>query len=248
MPFYADIEEVQDDPASINPGLTLMTQNNLSTLVSTFGYEYSENRHKLHSSIKWLGWYLVFETRIDFGNSPYIVKFREPVADPADITNGYEWTNSISLPLSFQGGRFTKYLNFSASSTFRNDYVYLKEQGAYDKGQNQLTGRFYFSNYHRSAIRDIYPKWAQSLDVSYSFHPFDKEIYGDIFTVRTAFYMPGFLQNNGFKLRLEAEKQNPEKFILGNRVSFSRSYDDIISKEIQFWLGRLLYAVVIPRF
>jgi hypothetical protein len=234
MPFYADIEEVQSDPASIKPGLTLMSQNNLSTLISTFGYEYSDNRHKLHTSIKWLGWYVVYETRFDFGNYPYVEKFTESVDDPADITNGLEWTNTLSLPLTFQGGRFTKYLYLSASSTFRNDYIYMKEEGGYDKGQNQLTGRIYFSNYQRSAIRDIYPKWAQTLDVGYSFYPADKDIYGDIFTVKTAFYLPGFLKNNGFKLRLEGEKQNPEKFILGNRTSFSRSYDNIISKEIQF--------------
>jgi len=248
MPFYADIEEIQDDPASIRPGFTLFSQNNLSTLESSFGYEYSDNRHKLHTSIKWMGWYLAFETRMDFGNSPYVVKFREPVADPSDITNGYEWTNTISLPLSFQGGRFTKYLYFSAASTFRNDYIYLKEEAAYDKGQNQLTGRIYFSNYQRSAFRDIHPKWAQTLDLSYSYHPFDKSIYGDIFTVKTALYLPGFIKNNGFKLRGEAEKQNPEKFILGNRASFPRSYENIISREIRFGSVDYFMPLLYPDF
>jgi hypothetical protein len=234
MPFYVDIEAIQDDPLSIKPGFTLMTQNNLSTLVSSFGYEYSDRRHKLHSSIKWLGWYLVFETRMDFGNSLYVEKFNEAVADPSDITSGYELTNTISLPLSFKGGPFTKYFYLSASSTYSNGHIYLKNKGAYDTGQNQLTGRFYFSNYHRSAFRDIYPRWAQLLDVSYSFYPFDKDLYGDIFTARTAFYFPGFLKNNSLKVRLETETQNPEKFILGNRTSFSRSYDNIISEKIQF--------------
>ena len=244
MPFYADIEKIQDDPASITPGFTLMSQNNLSTLISSFGYEYSDQRHKLHSSIKWLGWYPVFESRIDYGNSIYVEKFRENVADPADIINGYEWTNTLSLPLSFQGGRFTKYLYLSASSSMRNDYIYLKNKGVYDNLQNQLTGRIYFSNHQRSAIRDIHPKWAQTLDFSYSDYPFDSDIYGDILTVRTSFYFPGFMKNHGLKLRLEADNQNPEKFVLGNRASFARGYigtrtwddeafyENIISKEL----------------
>jgi hypothetical protein len=234
MPFYTDLEAIKDDPLSIKPGFTLMTQNNLSTLVSSFGYEYSDCRHKFHSSIKWLGWYLVFETRMDFGNSLNVEKFEEMVADPSGTSSGYELTNTVSLPLSFKGGRFTKYFYLSASSTFSNDHIYLKNKGTYDTGQNQLTGRLYFSNYHRSALRDIYPQWAQLLDVSYSFYPFDKDIYGDIFTARTAFYFPGFLKNNSLKVRLEAETQNQEKFILGNRTSFSRSYDNIISTKIQF--------------
>lgn len=245
MPFYADLEKIQDDPASISPGLTLMTQNNLSTLVSSLGYEYSGNRHKLHSVIKWLGWYPVLESRMDFGHYPYFEKFSEPVADPYGLTNGYRLTNTLSLPLTFRGGRFTKYLYLSASSMLSNDHIYLRDLRTYDKGQNQLTGRIYFSNYHRPAIRDIHPRWAQIADISYSFYPFDKEIYGDIITARSAFYIPGFLKNNGFKIRLEAEKQNPEKFIMGNRASFSRgyigymdlfsdSYENIISKEIRF--------------
>ena len=248
MPFYADIERIRNDPASIKPGFTLMSQNNLSTLISTFGYEYSDSRHKLHTRINWLGWYLAFESRLDFGNLPEVVKFNQPVDDPADITNGVEWTNTVSLPLSFQGGRFTRYLDLSASSKYRNDYIYLKEQASYDKGQNQLTGRIYFSNYQRSAYRDIYPKWAQVLDISYSFHPFDSDIYGDIITTRTAFYLPGLLKNNGLRLRLEAEKQNPEKFILGNRTSFSRSYDNIISKEIQFYSADYYMPLLYPDF
>ncbi len=245
MPFYADIEKIQDDPTSIAPGFTLMSQNNLSTLISSFGYEYSDQRHKFHAGIKWLGWYPVFESRIDYGNSINVEKFRENVSDPADIINGYEWTNTLSLPLSFQGGRFNKYLYLSASSKVRNDYIYLKDKGVYDNLQNQLTGRLYFSNYQRSAIRDLYPKWAQILDVIYSDYPFDSEIYGDILTAKTIFYFPGFMKNHGFKLKMEAEKQNPEKFVLGNRASFARGYsgvrtwfddafyENIISQELQ---------------
>ena len=44
MPFYADIEEVKADPTSITPGFTLMSQNQLSTLITSLGYEYSTNK------------------------------------------------------------------------------------------------------------------------------------------------------------------------------------------------------------
>jgi len=234
MPFYADIEEIQDDPSSVRPGFTLMTQNNLSTLVSTFGYEYSDNRHKLHSRIKWMGWYPVFESSIDYGDYPYIEKFGVSVDNPPNLINGLKITNTVSLPLIFRGGQFTKYLYLSASSSYSNNNIYLKNRQEYDPGQNQLTGRFYFSNYRRSAIRDIYPEWAQVFDISYSYYPFDKEIFGDIASVKTAFYFPGLLKNNILRIRLEAEKQDPELFILNSRVSFSRSYKNIISPDLRF--------------
>ncbi len=248
MPFYADIEEIQSDPASIKPGFTIMTQNNLSTLISSLGYEYSENRHKIHTRLKWQGWYLVLESKTEYGNIPAIQKLSQSVADPADIRQGISMTNTVSLPLIFSTGSFSQYLYFSASSIYSNDYIYIREKSIYDYGQTQLSGRLYFSNYRRSAFRDIYPRWAQVFDLSYTSYPFDKELYGNISTVRTAFYFPGFLPNHGLKIRMEYEKQNPEKFILGNRASFARSYDNIISKKVEFVSADYFMPLFYPDF
>lgn len=248
MPFYADIDKLKDDPASIKPGVTLMTQNDLSTLISTFSYEYSDNKHKFHSNIRWLGWYPVIESRLDYGNTPVIEKFTEKVSDPQEVRSGYSLTNTLSLPLYFTGTVFSKYLYISVSSALENNYLYMKEKGYYDNQQNQLTGRIYFSNYRRSALRDIYPKWAQTIDVSYSFYPFDTYFYGDIYTARSSFYFPGLFRNNGIKLRLEAEKQNPRLYILKNRASLSRGYDNIVSKDLRFYSADYFMPIAYPDF
>jgi hypothetical protein len=233
MPFYADIEQIRDDPSSIRPGFTLMAQNDLSTLVSTLGYEYSDNRHKFHSRVKWMGWYLVFESRLDYGDYPYIEKFGADIYNPPNMMNGFKMTNTVSLPLTFRGGQYTKYLYLSASSSYSNDNIYIRARQAYDNGQNQLSGRFYFSNYRRTATRDIYPAWAQVADISYSYYPFDREIFGDIISAKAALYFPGVLKNNILRIRLEAEKQNTEMFVLNSRVSFSRSYRNVISPDLR---------------
>ena len=234
MPFYADIEEVKDDPASIKPGFTLMTQNNLSTLISSVGYEYSDERHKIHSRIKWLGWPVVIESQMDYGTVPSVYKSRDSISDPDHVRQGMLFRNTISLPLSFSTGRFSQYLYLAGTSVYQNNYIHIRESGKYDYGQLQLTGRLYFSNYHRSSLRDIHPRWAQVIDLSHSFYPFDKVLYGNISTVKTAFYFPGILKNNGLKLRAEAERQNTEKFLLSNRASFSRSYETIVSEKVEF--------------
>ena len=248
MPFYADLDKVESDPASITPGVTLMTQNDLSTLISTFGYEYSGNQNKLHASVQWLGWYPVLESRIDYGNTPVVEKFNQSVANPAVVNKGYQFTNTLLLPLFFSGGRFSKYLYISASSTLENNYLYNQEKDYYNSHQNELTGRIYFSNYRNSALRDIYPKWAQTIDMLYSYYPFDKVFYGDILTVKSSFYFPGLFRNNGLKLRFEAEKQNPEKYVLANRADFPRSYDNIISKDLRFLSADYFLPVAYPDF
>ena len=97
-------------------------------------------------------------------------------------------------------------------------------------------------------MRDIYPKWAQTFDLNYSFAPFDKLIYGSDLSLKTSFYFPGIFPNNGIKLRLEKEKQDAAKYLFGNRISFPRGYNDIISKDIGFVSVDYVLPLVYPDF
>jgi hypothetical protein len=235
MPFYADIEEIKADPTVIRPGVSILTQNDLSTLISEIGYEYSsEKKHVFHSRVTWEGWYPAFESQLDYGNNPDITKFGESVGDPSVIQAGIRFSNTVYLPLRFASGRFREYLRPSITSEYRNDYVYIKESGSYDYGQTVLSGRLYFSNYYISAYRDIYPRWAQIIDLNYSLAPFDRSIYGTAGSLKTSFYFPGIFPGNGIKVRIEKEKQNPVKYFYGNSVSLPRGYNDLFVKEIDF--------------
>lgn len=236
MPFYADIKTVQTDPASIRPGITIMSQNNLSTLISTIGYEYSaDKRHLLHTRVTWKGWYPEIESQLDYGYLPVISKPAVTDPDPLTIQPGMRFINTVSLPLTFNSGKFTQYLYPSFTSDYSNNYIFLAENNLYDNGQTQLTARLYFSNYHRSAIRDIYPRWAQIIDYNYTFSPFDKEINGSANSIKTAFYFPGFFSNNSVKIRFEKEKQKIARFYMGNMIHWPRSYQNIYSRDLNFF-------------
>jgi len=249
MPFYADIAELKADPSSIRPGFTIMTQNTLSTLTSTIGYEYSaEKRNVFHSRITWSGWYPVIESQLDYGTLPLISKMGVNVANPSVIQSGMSFQNTISLPLQVSSGRFSQFFRPSVSSDYINQYIYLKEKGTYDYGQTIINGRLYFSNYYRSAFRDIYPRWAQVIDMNYCFAPFDRSIYGSAVALKTAFYFPGLFANNGIKIRLEAAKQDPGKYLYSNFSSLPRGYDDIIAEEIKFLSADYVFPLAYPDF
>ena len=248
MPFYADLEEIKADPASIRPGAAIISQNSLSTLVTSLGYEYSaEKKHVFHSRVTWMGWLPVIESRLDYGNNPVISKTPED-ADPSIVQPRLRSVNTISLPLSFSSGRFSEYLRPSISSDYRNDLIFNKNENYYDSDQTILAGRLFFSNVYRYAHRDIYPKWGQVVDMNYSFAPFDKDIYGRAFTLKTTFYFPGFLRDNGIKIRYEKEKQNPARFYYGNKVPHPRGYKDIISMELDYMSIDYVMPVAYPDF
>ena len=236
MPFYADLQHIQADPAAVRPGLTIMSQNHLSTLISTLGYEYSaDRRHKFHSRVTWQGWYPVIESQLDYGDAPLISSIGATTIDPRIPQQGVRFRNSASIPLSFRTGRFSQFLSPWFTVDYRNRYIYRKETNFYDFGQTQLSTRLYFSNVHRPAARDIYPAWAQVVDLNYAFSPFDKQVFGWSGSAKLAFFLPGFLSNNSTRIRFEKENQEWEMFITGNNIHMPRGYTGLFSKELTFF-------------
>ena len=230
MPFYADVEQIQSDPLSVRPGAVIMSQNQLSTLTTTIGYEYSaENRHVFHSRIKWEGWLPVFESWLNYGQWPNTIGDSIPLT----VNPGMIFSNRISLPLSFTPGRFRQTLNLSVKSDYENQYVYSKRAGIYDYGQNNITGRLYFSNFYNYAYRDIYPRWGQVIDLSYTSAPADKSVYGTDLAFRSSFYFPGLLKNNSLKINYEIEKLDFAALATTNRNRLPRGYENIISKDLR---------------
>jgi hypothetical protein len=248
MPFYADIDEIQSDPTAIKPGVSIMSQNDLSTLITTVGYEYSDGRNLIHTKIRWQGWLPVLESRFDYGYAPFISKLNNTVGDPSETNPGMIFTNTLSIPLNFSTGRFYQYLYTSLSASYNNRYIYLKETGNYDYGQTMLTERIYVSNIHKSAKRDIYPRWGQIFDYSFSSFPADKDIYGSLSTLRTALYFPGFIRNHGIKLRFEYDLQDPVKLLYNNKASLPRGYFNIISLDYKLYSADYVLPVVYPDF
>jgi hypothetical protein len=234
MPFYADINAIESDPQSLRPGITLLSQNVLSTLTATAGYEYSaEKRNMIHTNITWTGWYPVLQSQLDYGYSPLIYKTSSD-PQPASTMPGYHFVNTLSIPLNFYTGNFSQFLYLSGTSDYVNNYMFISSGSGYDIGQMQLGGRFYLFNYYKSAYRDIHPRWAQLVDFSYIAWPFDKLFFGPDIYLKTAFYFPGILHNNSIRLRFEKEHQSFERYLTTNRIDFPRSYSNIISGNLDF--------------
>ena len=250
MPVYADIEAIQSDPASIRPGFTIMSQNTLSTLIASAGYEYSTaGENLLHAKIIWKGWYPVIESKIDYGYRPVVNSAGAPEnLVPTAPDRGYRIINAIYIPFRFTTGRFSQLFYPSFSTDFRNNYEYLRNTGDYDHGQIKMAERIYFSNYYRQASRDIYPQWAQVFDLTYTFAPFDKLIYGTGISLKTSFYFPGFFPNNSVRIRFEREKQKFSEYLTMNSISFPRSYKNIISGNLSFYSVGYNLPLLYPDF
>ena len=246
MPFYADIEQIQTDPASIKPGFTILSQNTLSTVITSVGYEYSDGRNNFHYQLTWQGWLPVFESRIDYGSAPVVYKLGSNVGEPVQLSPAVNFANSISIPLTFSTGRFTQFFYSSLTATYQNNYVYLKEAKTYDYGQTQLMSRIYLSNADMPSLRDIYPRWGQIIDFSYIAYPADKNIYGPMTSLKTSLYLPGILRNQGIRLRYEADYQRPELLLLYNLADLPRGYSNMVSVDYKLYSADYVLPLLYP--
>ena len=61
LPAYVDLDEVTSDFSTIKPGMTLFSQNLLSTVISWVGLEYYDDILQLHSEFEFQGKYPVFK-------------------------------------------------------------------------------------------------------------------------------------------------------------------------------------------
>ncbi|MFA6277359.1 MAG: hypothetical protein WC622_11455 [Pedobacter sp.] len=101
-------------------------------------------------------------------------------------------------------------LNFSA---YNHNYGFLAELGTSYTQRNfapreallfnktikfPVNYKLGFSHSVRTAERDVAPKWAQTINVSYFNQPFDKRLTGDLFAFESAFYFPGIAKNHSF--------------------------------------------------
>ncbi|MCA1757305.1 MAG: hypothetical protein LC649_07605 [Bacteroidales bacterium] len=246
MPFWSDINNISTDNLNVSPGVTLHSQNHLSTMISSVGYEYLDGDHLLHSTIAWKGWYPVFELDMTYGGTPAIIQNSSNTSEPSVLNPGLFASGTVYLPLQFNRGRFNRTLWPQARVSYTNNYFYESETGLYDYGQTLLSARLFFSNTHRMAYRDIWPRWGQVIDLNTRFSPSDPDLYGPVTSAKALFYFPGIIRNHGLKITLQHEQKEFRKLLTGNRITLPRGYINVIPEKISAFSADYTLPLLYP--
>ena len=230
-PFYFNPDEIGLESLSVSPGITLLSQNDLSTLTSSAGYEYSGGEHYLHAGILWRGWYPVIDARIRYGGEPDVwCGETDPL--PETLPTALTATSRIYIPMRFRRGAWSSYFEPSINYRFTNRHIYDGAAERYSIGQHYVTGRLFLSNSHAMSHRDIFPRYAQVIDLQHIRLPGNENIIGPLTSFRSLFYLPGLQQNHSIRVRLQAEEQKFRRRPLANRASFPRGYDNMLAEKM----------------
>lgn len=260
MPFYFDYDNFTLEDLPVNLGVTILSQNRLSTAVSSLGYTYRDGEHFFITRFTFKGWFPVIDMDYSLGGTPYM---RKPgsISKPSEYSFRSVFNTQVYIPFRLTRNKFIKGFIPSLSLQYNNSYIYNEETGYYEVGELMMSSQLYFYNYLKLSRKDIKPQWGQVIDLYARGAPFNTETFGNSASFLFGLYLPGIGRHHSIYLQAGSEKQNPAKiqYPYFNRLTFPRGYQLRIAQKLsivkidyylplfypEINLGSFLY---IPRF
>ncbi len=251
LPLYFDYlnPELVLDPEQlpVSPGISLISQNRLSTAVSQVGYEYRDGFHMFHSGIKLKGRYPVVNLYFDYGGEPNVLLFApgdSVLALPQDLS----FTAQTYVPIRLNTGKYLSLIQPRIDYNYHRDLQYDEGQGSYQTGAHYFYYNLYATTYLRKGAKEILPRVGLSANGGYYHAPFNHQVLGSVATGGVTAYLPGPLKHQTIKLSAYHQKQYPldmarPAFI--NLISPPRGlhgiFGEIMTRYSADWVFPILY-------
>jgi hypothetical protein len=204
-PMYIDANNME-----VKPGAAIYFQDVLSTSVAVMGYEYDVNEQtgKFSIDYNYFGFYPVINLNASTGLREGFYRQGDDLKDFLYKENTFRL--GLSVPLRFRHYQWfyglTPITNLAISNVRRTD----SSPSFFKPNQmRSLEYRVYAYRQLRSVSRDLRPRWAQIVDLSYRHTPFSGADMGSVFAARLTGFFPGFARHHS--LRLSAGWQEQKK-------------------------------------
>lgn len=210
------------------PGVSILTQNMLSTAYGSLGYYYDPNEMtgKTKLGFEYAGWYPVINLSADYGQR------RIHYLDSNNFQQEIKWmetnlTVGFSVPLNFTHSKWVMGIRpyIGGAQKFLNK----KNDASVDFKENQVTSLTYslfgYTQLKRS-LRDIYPKWGFNTNIVFKHTPFSNSqsmVYGIAGTI----YVPGIVKHHGIRMYAAFQHMENGYYSYGNVISSPRGYTGI---------------------
>jgi len=247
-PFYFDYENPDIENPDVSLGISLISQNLLSTAFTTISYEYNldQRDHFIHTSFVYKGLYPIFRFRYDFGGLPF-------VAEPPDISQKLEkvktnvsWRMKVYLPLDITSNKYVRGIQPSIETCYERSYLWDENKNEYHAGSTLFDYRFYACNYLKRSGRDILPGWGQVVDFRFIHAPWSADNIGTEFAAQGIIYLPGFFRHHTLKINGGYLKQNIKKYVLNNLVNMPRGYETYRSEQFLKLTADYVFPIIYP--
>jgi len=231
---------------TVNPGVSIMSQNLLSSSFFSAGYQYDVNEQagKVYGSYSYQGWYPIIDVYADYGLR------RQLVSHPVDTEITWNETNikaGLRLPLVLSRGKY--YAGITPSAYINQILRKVRPGNILDFADPNLTSAQYAIQMYRQikrSTRDIYPKWGQSLDAYYYDTPFESPGYSSLFAAITSLYFPGIVRHQGLNLYGGYQYRLIGDYKFGDIVSYPRGITGKQDEQLYSFRGTYSFPIAYP--
>lgn len=253
LPFYVDYLNpeltlsAEDLPISL--GVSLISQNQLSTAVSQLGYEYKDGYHLFHSGIQLKGRYPVFNFYFDYGGEPNVILMNEEADTAMALPHDLSFTAQSYIPFRLNTGKFLTLLQPGIDYHYRREIQYVEDEGSYQTGTHYLHYNLYATSYLRLGTRDILPRFGFALTGSYYHAPFNNQVYGAVSLLGLTLYVPGILKHQTLKISGQHQVQyplDPSRPAFINLMRMPRGLNGIYGRVLSRYSVDYVFPIVYP--
>jgi len=252
VPLYADVGKVsqsadfEEGNQAIVPGITLLSQNKLSTLTSYISYGYGNRSHYLASGISYRGLLPVFQVEARTGENRQVYTSASADWLPSVSVNRKELTFRTYIPWQFSRGSFLTGIQPQVEYHWSNDAYYHYLGNFYLDGYDELESSLLVYAYKRKAVRDILPRYGGLLRLHHLATPKDEGLFGNLFYGYGILYLPGIFKNDGFRILAGYQEQDPGLYLMGSKLAFPRGYESYRTEQLFLLRSSYHFPVAYP--
>lgn len=206
---------------NLKPGIFFLSNDILNNMQSKIGFEYDTNIKKTSYSAQVT--YQKYYPKISFTYKNKGLIGLASSGLPTDSIRRFsfrenQWLAEVQLPMiKYRGNNIYSFgANFGTSYQLRHDPSIPNLKNFHKEIAFPLNYQLYFNRNSRKSKMDLYPKWGQNFSFIYRHLPFESKLSGSTWSLRTNFYLPGFMINHSLRLRYSMQE---------NSGTFSNTFD-----------------------
>ncbi|MBS1511495.1 MAG: hypothetical protein JST86_11680 [Bacteroidetes bacterium] len=213
---------------------------NFSNILS-YTYNYSDRSHTVTLDEVYSGWFprLTLSLENSFNRTIDTAVGKSFQYNAATVKGGAD------IPLSFVGGRTSKYLDFGASYNLEQYYYRGVGKDVFSNKAIDYVNTFLsFSNVSQQARQHINPRWAQAISLNYR----DAFTYKDShkFVGSASLYFPGFGINHSLVITGAIQRRDTLADLFSNNFPYARGYEALSTRQMYKWGVNYHFPVCYP--
>jgi hypothetical protein len=219
----------------LNPGFSILSQNELSTTVTEAGYRFNNdlNGGEWFAEVSYTGLFprISVGTALNKMDINYTDTIKETTQTGQNISNSIYGT--VSVPLTLSKNNYSRYILPSISTTYKETEI----KGIDDietKYINYMpvTMSLYAHNLKYRSARDLTYPFGQALSISYISTPVLDTKIEDLFQVTGQFFFPGIFKNHGFYTVLAYQYYGDSRTLYSNRIPQPRNTNPVFAERM----------------